>query len=149
MGVVRSLLGGCWLGELWGWRHNPPISGGRGGHSFVEDEVVTDATVQVLRCVKCGILNRVESQLSFVDWLAERYAAAFSREQKLFEQWREENLPDHEYGYTWPRAVEVAGDEDGLRTFMYGQTMALTDDGQSVIYPDDLWRFVSGLPNTD
>lgn len=49
---MKALLGGCWIGELWGAFRN--VSGGRGGHDYLEEVHETNATVSVLRCTKCG-----------------------------------------------------------------------------------------------
>lgn len=46
--MIRSILGGCWLKELWYLPRN--IS----GHDWDVPEYEPDAWVEVLRCKNCG-----------------------------------------------------------------------------------------------
>lgn len=90
------------------------------------------------------------AQLTFIEWLAERYGSKWEAEDRAFHEWMEANPPAHEYGYPPKQVDALVGDRrEAFDRWIYGQTMALSDDGESIVYPHDLYSFLIGTPNLD
>lgn len=71
-------------------------------------------------------------------------------QHRVFSRWLEENPPAHEYGFTPDQVDALVGDRrEAFNQWMDGQTMALNDDGESIVYPHDLYAFLTGAPNLD
>lgn len=89
------------------------------------------------------------AKVTFLEWLAERYATTLEPQHRVFSRWLEENPPAHEYGYTMDQVNALVGDRrEAFDRWMRGQTVALSDAG-AIVYPHDLYSFLMGMPNLD
>lgn len=90
------------------------------------------------------------AKVTFLEWLAERYATTLEPQHRVFSRWLDENPPANEYGFTMDQVNALVGERrEAFDRWMRGQTMALTEDGESIVYPHDLYAFLMGLPNLD